>query len=126
MRLHAGIGALVCAWNGHRGGGLGASASDANLGAFHVLQDLTWLVPQAKMMLHYFIHQLGTRVRGGCVQSDELSTEEVVTGGNATGHSDGEQSTISDQSVNGPDTAAQSSLVDLEPAGGYVSEKGGS
>ena len=55
------------------------------------------------------------------MQRNELSTEEIVTSGDAAGHGDGKQSSVFDQGIDGPDTTAQASLVDLEPAASYAS-----
>ena len=69
------------------------------------------------------MYQLSTRVRRCGMQRNELSTEEVVTSGDAARYGDGEQSSVFNQGVDGPDTTAQASLVDLEPAASYVSGK---
>lgn len=57
------------------------------------------------------------------MQCDELSAEEIVTSRDTAWHGDSKQSSVFDQSVDGPDTTAQASLVDLEPAAGYASQE---
>jgi len=73
-----------------------ASASDVNLGTLHI--------------------HLGSRVTACCMESNNLSPEEVVSIGNASWDSDGHISLVGDHLCRSPCTTVQSILVNLEPS----------